>query len=493
MKTPQRFKVLSSKKQRKVDKSIRVIFPLPLYKTLSESFSKDIEASREGYSIAQCGYKSDLSKKNVTYMVKSLHIPGDENLLEQSSVTVTPKAEFLEEIFCEASDRNSVIMEMHTHLGTRSPNFSWVDIDHGLDNGRFLKSCKIRFVMSVFGSEGFSIAEYDSDHDSLQIPENACISTMTRTGIKDIIQNKNILQQTIRISPRYDRQVLVWGDKGQMLIENVNIGIVGLGGTGSVLLQILSRMGVKNFTLCDDDIVDESNLSRMPFSFIGDIGKKKTKVAQNYLKKVSKDMNVTIINSRIQNSKDDLKNCDIIMGCVDSEGTRHILNEVSLKYFIPYIDTGTEISIDNKTTDSVIGGRVRIVMPSITGCLACMGSIDNARSEKGIIDEGHTIIRENAEYIKGTSITPSVITLNTIIASIAVQEAINIILGKENESVPYNYFKYNATDQTIERMAFEKDGSCLMCGRNGVLGSGDVKKYYKHKIIKITEDEGHIT
>ena len=42
-----------------------------------------------------------------------------------------------------------------------------------------------------------------------------------------------------------DRQLHIWGDECQRKIGAVTAGIVGLGGTGSVLLQMLVRVGVQ--------------------------------------------------------------------------------------------------------------------------------------------------------------------------------------------------------------------------------------------------------
>ncbi|WP_230741802.1 HesA/MoeB/ThiF family protein [Methanooceanicella nereidis] len=490
MKSQQKFRVSSSKKQRKIDRNIRVVFPEPLYEAMSGSLINEEKASHECYILAQCGYKVDESKKNLTYMVKDLYIPGREDLLEQSSVTVTPKADFLEKIFSEAYENNSTIIEIHSHVDSKSPNFSWVDIDHGIDNGRFLRSCKIKFVMCVIGTEGFSIAEYDSDHDSLDLPKKAVISIMTRSGIKDVLPGETSTGSSIEISPVYDRQVLMWGKEGQERICNVCAGIVGLGGTGSVLLQMLARMGVKKFVLCDDDIIERSNLNRLPYTFNSDIGKKKIKAAQNYLKKLSKDIDTTLLNGKVQEHKEKLKGCDILFGCVDSEGARLILNEISLKYFIPYIDTGTEIfcrNADSGSNSLDMGGQVRVVIPSVTGCLECMGGIDKGKAEMDLLRPEEMNIREKTGYVNGTDITPvpSVISLNNMIASMAVQEFVDMVTGNGSRPKEYNYIKYDSVEPVLERMIFEKDPSCPMCGNGGILGAGDIKKQSRPRIKNI--------
>lgn len=57
-------------------------------------------------------------------------------------------------------------------------------------------------------------------------------------------------------------------------IENVCIGIAGLGGLGSNIAMMLARSGIRHFVLADFDIVDESNLNRQHY-FPEHLGRKK--------------------------------------------------------------------------------------------------------------------------------------------------------------------------------------------------------------------------
>jgi molybdopterin/thiamine biosynthesis adenylyltransferase len=59
--------------------------------------------------------------------------------------------------------------------------------------------------------------------------------------------------------PRYDRQIRAFGVAGQNILKSLRVGIVGLGGTGSIVLQELAHLGVTDFLLLDPDVVEESN------------------------------------------------------------------------------------------------------------------------------------------------------------------------------------------------------------------------------------------
>jgi len=61
---------------------------------------------------------------------------------------------------------------------------------------------------------------------------------------------------------RYDRQSFL-GSDSQIKIEACTIGVVGLGGGGSHIVQQLAHIGFQNYVLYDVDVVQETNLNRL--------------------------------------------------------------------------------------------------------------------------------------------------------------------------------------------------------------------------------------
>jgi molybdopterin/thiamine biosynthesis adenylyltransferase len=406
MKNIHKFKVLSSKKQRKSDKDVRLVFPEPLYRQMRSSLDSAEAGSREGYVIAQCGHKADISKKNWIYFIKSVHVPSREDLFEQSSITVTPKGEFMERILVEAAEHNSTVLEIHTHVDSAEPNFSWVDIENGIENGRFLKSCGIRFAMAVLGSAGFSLSEYETDRDAMQAPAGARISLVSRSGLKDILVHKTAVS-TVPERPQ---------------IGDMRVAIVGVNGVGSEIAHMLASMGVSKFILIDDRLVDGSE--PLPYTVAKDKGKRRTKALYRSLKKISQDLEVAHVNHNASDAKAEMRECDLIFGCVGGHEDRLAMNEVSLKYFKPLIDTGED-------------GNVRVIVPSVTGCLGCQCRVPVLH---------RTIYGDEEAY--------------SAIASAAVQEFVDLVKGEGHAG-------------TASTAA---DELCPLCGRGGILGAGDEQK-----------------
>ncbi|MEW6218820.1 MAG: sulfur carrier protein ThiS adenylyltransferase ThiF [Thermodesulfobacteriota bacterium] len=69
-------------------------------------------------------------------------------------------------------------------------------------------------------------------------------------------------------------------------IEAATVGIMGLGGLGSMVAVALARIGVGTLILADFDVVEPSNLNRQQY-FIDQIGEKKTSALAATLRRVS--------------------------------------------------------------------------------------------------------------------------------------------------------------------------------------------------------------
>jgi molybdopterin-synthase adenylyltransferase len=279
--------------------------------------------------------------------------------------------------------------------------------------------------------------------------------------------------------------VRIWGEECQRRIDDATAGIVGLGGTGSMVLQALARMGVKKFVLCDPDAIEPSNLSRLPYAYEGDVGKPKARVAAGYVRKIARGANVETVSGGVQDATAAFRGCDVLFGCADNDGARLSMNQIALKYFIPYIDTGVEIFVEGDRVRDM-GGQVRVVVPGVTGCLECAGAIDHEDATASLLSADDLAVRGAAGYVNGTGLTPApaVITLNAVIASLAAQEFVDMVARRDRVS-PWNYFLYDATGPAVERLAFERSPECPMCGPDGILGMGDLRKPARPRIRTI--------
>ncbi len=90
----------------------------------------------------------------------------------------------------------------------------------------------------------------------------------------------------------YDRQIRAFGEEGQAALARLRLGVVGLGGTGSVVVQQLAHLGVSDFLLVDPDAVETTNLNRTVGSTPKSVGESKVSVAARMIRSIRPDARV---------------------------------------------------------------------------------------------------------------------------------------------------------------------------------------------------------
>ena len=144
---------------------------------------------------------------------------------------------------------------------------------------------------------------------------------------------KSLTKQRIE---RYSRQIILKdiGVLGQKKIINSRVLIVGIGGLGSPVADLLARSGVGYIGAVDHDKIDISNLQRQILFTSKDIGKYKVDVFRRRIKLINKDVKVKILRERASenNLNKIIKNYNIIVDGTDNFKTKFLINKFSLKY-----------------------------------------------------------------------------------------------------------------------------------------------------------------
>ena len=151
----------------------------------------------------------------------------------------------------------------------------------------------------------------------------------------------------------YGLKVLQTFGKGTFrLLRGLKAGVVGCSGTGSIIVELLTRNCVGHLTLIDPDTVEEKNLNRI-------INAKKSDAEKNLHKVevIKKAIQATGLNTKVdaytkntgnKEVVEALTDCDVIFGCVDSAIGRYHLECVATAYFIPYFDIGVYLEADSR-------------------------------------------------------------------------------------------------------------------------------------------------
>lgn len=213
---------------------------------------------------------------------------------------------------------------------------------------------------------------------------------------------------------RHSRQSFL-GSHAQTIISETRIGIVGLGGGGSHIVQQLAHIGFQNFVLYDPDYVEESNLNRLVGATTKDADSRSPKVdiGNRLVEGLQHDAKVTRNKIRWQDDSVPLRTCDVIFGCLDSLQDRSELEVFSRRFMIPYIDIGLGV-LTVAGEQPRMSGQIVLSMPG-GACFRCLGFLN----ERDLADEvgryGHAGLR------------PQVVWANAILAATAVGIVVDLL------------------------------------------------------------------
>lgn len=167
---------------------------------------------------------------------------------------------------------------------------------------------------------------------------------------------------------RYSRQILFppIGEKGQEKIRNASICIVGCGALGSFQAEALARAGIGRLRLIDRDYVDVTNLQRQWLFSEADASVETPKAiaAVSRIAQINRHVVIEpfVADLTPSNAEDLLLGSDLILDGTDNFETRYLLNDISVKFGIPWIHGAAVGSY----------GIVMPIVPNQGPCLACV-------------------------------------------------------------------------------------------------------------------------
>jgi molybdopterin/thiamine biosynthesis adenylyltransferase/proteasome lid subunit RPN8/RPN11 len=242
----------------------------------------------------------------------------------------------------------------------------------------------------------------------------------------------------LRTNPMFDRNVRAFGHDIQRALGELQVAIVGCGGTGSAIAEQLVRLGVRDLLLVDGDRLSESNVTRVYGSTPEDTGRFKAENLRDHLTDIAPDLRCEAVNAMItlQPVARQLADRDLIFGCTDDNAGRLILSRLATFFLTPVIDVGVLLSSDDDGILTGIDGRVTILSPD-SACLICRNRIDLTRAgaeamspaeRNRLADEGY------APALGG--IEPAVVAFTTAVAAAAVGELLERMIGYGPEPRP---------------------------------------------------------
>ena len=275
------------------------------------------------------------------------------------------------------------------------------------------------------------------------------------------------------VDPRFDRQVRLFGAAGQEILRDLHVAVVGAGGGGSMLVEQLAHLGVGEITVIDFDEVKAINLSRIVGASPGDVGVKKVAVLARLVQEIDPSIRLNAIDGDIVDlsTAERLLDTDFIFLATDTITSRLVFNAIVHRFLIPGVQIGAKVDVAVGGEISQVYVAVRPVSPS-RGCLHCNSLIDPMRLQQEARSDEE---RAAQNYLNEPDVVdPSVISLNGVAASSAVNVMLFAATGLADESL-WDHRLFLPRGGDVLTVRTKKDPDCPFCSTSpsAIYGRGD--------------------
>ena len=227
-----------------------------------------------------------------------------------------------------------------------------------------------------------------------------------------------------------DRNERLFGREGQQKISGARLAIVGAGGLGMHVIQQTTLLGTIHSAPIDNETLGETDLNRYIGVGPNDIGTLKVILAERLIKSIEPTAIVNKVQKELTTPEAfaAIKDADVVFGCLDNEGARLILTELCAAYGKPLFDLASDTETQERTR---YGGRIIAAFIG-NGCPVCLGELDTDAARQDLDAPAQRRQRDDLYGIRQTNLDgtgPAIVSINGVIASLAVTEFMTYITG----------------------------------------------------------------
>ena len=205
---------------------------------------------------------------------------------------------------------------------------------------------------------------------------------------------------------RFSRNQRLLSLENQQQLHRASVAVIGLGGLGGAVTELLARLGVGNLTLIDGDVFDETNLNRQQLCTISNLGISKAEVATTRVGQLNPATRVTrhALFLSQENGAELLTKVDCVIDCLDTITDRFVLEKICGGLNIPMVSAAI----------AGCSGQATVIEPGTNSLKTFYGAPEKA-PQRGV------------ETSLGTLAYTA-----TFMASIECAEVANLILGNKS-------------------------------------------------------------
>ncbi len=207
---------------------------------------------------------------------------------------------------------------------------------------------------------------------------------------------------------RYSRNHNALTPEEQTLLAGSRVAVIGLGGLGGGVVEMLARIGVGSLFLIDGDRFDTTNLNRQILSTEALVGHPKAEAAKARVMAVNSDVRVTSCIGFLDNGNADaiVGDADLVIDCLDSIDTRFLLEDACKRAGVPLVsgaiagtlgqiitifpeDPGLELVYGERSAKRAAG--VENEMGNLSYCALFVAALQASEAVKVLLNRGELL------------------------------------------------------------------------------------------------------
>jgi len=397
---------------------------------------------------------------------------------QQSVASLHIKKDFIHRALLELTNRYDVdtMIDVHTHPFTQeSVSFSATDDGGEQRFFRFLKEkfAGIHYASIVFSQSKYSARVWTLSSGSLYARKALLKTQTSRENIASANFREDTDDEKTVVTAEegfFHRSALVLGlDVMRTLMHHQVITVVGVGGLGSIIAEHLIHMGFHEINLIDPDVLEVSNLNRVVGAYYKDAQQQRSKVevVKRHLTSINPNASVEAYQKDVYDKEMEsvLALSDWMIVATDNHSSRLKAQQLSVQYFVPLLSVGVNISVKGSTIEDMSGEVITARVGDYL-CLRCLNRINPTK----VASERHPdqTIRDalvKRGYVTGRDIKePAVKTLNTFVATMAVEVLINQYT-EARRHVPVLVYENNGSMSLYEdrESVQQRSKRCSLC------------------------------
>lgn len=408
------------------------VLPFDVFEQAREHLLRGIQAAVPQEDLCFSLWRPGTGASRHTAIISEIVMPAEGERDLHGNVSFGP--EYLGRSLQMAHEKEMGLALMHSH-----PSGGWQDLseeDVVAERDRAAppaRSTGHPFVGVTMGSDGsLSARVWPKGSDE----PDWCRKVRVAGGdTMEVTYNPNVFSRYER-RDKLRRTIDSWGLDMQEKMARLKIGVVGTGSVGSVIAEMLARMGMEDLVLIDGDRVEMHNLDRLLHAGRDDIGRHKVRLVEESVRRAATAKDIRVVgwpeNLQSRPCYEAALDCDLLFSCVDRPMPKDILNNIAYAHCIPVIFGGVHIANKPSGRLSQATWSALRIAPG-TRCMRCDGQYstsDVVQERDGTLDDPAYLNPGGGGNGRGMPANQNVISFSVCLAGLMVNEMVRCLIAE---------------------------------------------------------------